>query len=129
MDIEIFDKHLKHVYADNKPKAVKAEVKKDTVNLAKTTLKKDSTDVKIALVKKDTDVAKKSKEEKVKSDKKAAAKKSKKEIPSEIKVDKGDTYYSIAKKYKIKIKDLLKYNKLTETDLLKEGAKIKIPKR
>jgi membrane-bound lytic murein transglycosylase D len=44
-------------------------------------------------------------------------------------VKKGETYYSLAKKYNIKIKDLLKYNKLTEKDLLKEGDKIKIPKR
>jgi len=154
MDIEIFDKHLKHVYADNKPKAVKAQVKKDTVSLAKTALKKDSSTVKMAVAKqesektkktvvakdssvvknlvskKDSELAKKSSAEKVKKDKKAdVTKKSKQKIPSEIKADKGDTYYSIAKKYNIKIKDLLKYNKLTEKDLLKEGAKIKIPKR
>ena len=49
--------------------------------------------------------------------------------PSEIKIAKGDTYYSIAKKYKLSIKDLLKYNNVTEKDLLKEGKKIKIPKR
>ena len=49
--------------------------------------------------------------------------------PAEVKISKGDTYYSIAKKYKISIKELLKYNKLTEKDLLKEGKKIKIPKR
>ena len=49
--------------------------------------------------------------------------------PTEVKISKGDTYYSIAKKYKISIKELLKYNKLTEKDLLKEGKKIKIPKR
>jgi LysM repeat protein len=49
--------------------------------------------------------------------------------PSEIKIEKGDTYYSIAKKYKISIKDLLKYNNVTEKDLLKEGKKLKIPKR
>ena len=35
----------------------------------------------------------------------------------------------IAKKYKLSIKDLLKYNNVTEKDLLKEGKKLKIPKR
>lgn len=150
MDIEIFDKNLKHVYADNKPQKIKAQVKKDTTQVAKITLKQDSTSVKIAVAKKESKIVKNSsvekdslgvktpvakkevelaKKSKTEKSPKVDTKKSKKENPSEIKVGKGDTYYSIAKKYKIKIKDLLKYNKLTEKDLLKEGAKIKIPKR
>lgn len=106
MDIEIFDKHLKQVYVDNKPKVLKALVKKDTVLVSAVSSKIDTPVEKVRV-----------------------SKKIKAESPSEIEVEKGETYYSIAKKYKIKIKDLLKYNKLTEKDLLKEGDKIKIPKR
>jgi dienelactone hydrolase len=120
MDVEIFDNHLKHVYADNKPKkavkistpmdsvSVKLEVKKEAV---KEVVKSDSLEI-IALMPK-----KQKRENKTEN------------RPAEVKITKGDTYYSISKKYKISLKDLLKYNKLTEKDLLKEGKKIKIPKR
>lgn len=116
MDVEIFDNHLKRVYVDNKPKKVAKIVPlKDSVlvksEIVKETIKSDSA-ASITLM------PKKQKRENKQDNK-----------PSEIKVSKGDTYYSIAKKYNISIKDLLKYNKLTEKDLLKEGEKIKIPKR
>lgn len=114
MDVEIFDNHLKRVYVDNKPKKV-----------AKITPPTDSVIVKIDDVK-----------EVIKSDSMETItlmpkkqKRDNKQVnrPTEIKVSKGDTYYSLAKKYKVSIKNLLKYNKLTEKDLLKEGGKIKIP--
>lgn len=110
MDVEIFDNHLKHVYTDNRPKKViKVSPPKDSVVVKTVDIKEviitDSVET-IALMPK-----------KQKRDNK----------PFEIKIAKGDTYYSIAKKYKISIKDLLKFNKLTEKDLLKEGEKIKIP--
>lgn len=112
MDVEIFDNHLKHVYTDNRPKKVaKVFPPKDSVIVrtddVKEVIKTDTLET-IALMPK-----------KQKRDNK----------PSEIKIVKGDTYYSIAKKYKVSIKDLLKYNKVTEKDLLKEGKKLKIPKR
>ena len=112
MDVEIFDTNLKHVYTDNKPKkVVKISPPKDSViiksEIIKEIIKLDSVE-KIALMPK---------------------KKKQENKPAEVKISKGDTYYSIAKKYKISIKELLKYNKLTEKDLLKEGKKIKIPKR
>lgn len=114
MDVEIFDNHLKRVYADNKPKKVlkvsppadSVIVKKEEV---KEVIKSDSLET-IALLPK-----------KQKRDDKRDVN------PTEIKVAKGDTYYSLSKKYKVTVKDLLKYNKLTEKDLLKEGEKIKIP--
>ena len=112
MDVEIFDTNLKHVYTDNKPKkVVKILPSKDSViiksEIIKEVIKLDSVE-KIALM---------------------PQKKKQVNKPTEVKISKGDTYYSIAKKYKISIKELLKYNKLTEKDLLKEGKKIKIPKR
>lgn len=141
MDIEIFDTNLKRVYADNKQKPLKATVKNDTLVVAKE-VKKDSV---LLMPNKKKQVAQENEpvEEKetkianttpVKSDpiekKQVSEKKTKTEKkPTEVKVKKGETYYSLAKKYNIKIKDLLKYNKLTEKDLLKEGDKIKIPKR
>ncbi|MFD3407365.1 LysM peptidoglycan-binding domain-containing protein [Aquirufa sp. HETE-83D] len=116
MDIEIFDNHLKRVYTDNKPKKVlKVSQPADSViikkELVKEVIKSDSLEI-VALLPK-----------KQKRDNKSES------HPTEIKVAKGDTYYSLSKKYKVAIKDLLKYNKLTEKDLLKEGEKIKIPKR
>jgi LysM repeat protein len=129
------------VYADNKQKPLKATVKNDTLLVAKE-VKKDSV---LLMPNKKKQVAQENEpvEEKetkianttpVKSDpiekKQVSEKKTKTEKkPTEVKVKKGETYYSLAKKYNIKIKDLLKYNKLTEKDLLKEGDKIKIPKR
>jgi LysM repeat protein/predicted esterase len=104
MDIEIFDTHLKHVYTENKPKKVVV-----------TSPPKDSIGIKSEPVETFALMPKKKKQENRSFD--------------EVKVSKGDTYYSLAKKYKISIEDLLKYNKLTEKDLLKEGAKIKIPTR
>ena len=112
MDVEIFDNHLKHVYTDNRPKKV-----------AIVSPPKDSVIVKIDDVK---EVVKSDTVETIALMPKKQKRDSK---PSEIKIAKGDTYYSIAKKYKLSIKDLLKYNKLTEKDLLKEGKKLKIPKR
>jgi LysM repeat protein len=62
-----------------------------------------------------------------KTNEKGESKKNKSTSPMEIVVQKGETYYSLSKKYKIKIPELLKFNKLKEKDLLKEGDKIKIP--
>ena len=112
MDVEIFDNHLKHVYTDNRPKKlVKVSTPKDSVIVktdeVKEVIKTDTVET-IALLPK---------------------KQKRDNNPSEIKIAKGDTYYSIAKKYKLSIKDLLKYNNVTEKDLLKEGKKLKIPKR
>jgi LysM repeat protein len=113
MDVEIFDNHLKHVYTDNKPKkVVKISPPQDSV-IVKSEVKKEV--VKTDTVETIALMPKKKKQENRSFD--------------EVKVSKGDTYYSLAKKYKISIEDLLKYNKLTEKDLLKEGEKIKIPKR
>jgi len=118
MDVEIFDKNLKRVYVESKPKVSKAIVKKDTL-LANTSLSKDSLLLTARLGK--------LKEKEQKTEEKKESKKNKRENSSDIIVQKGETYYSLSKKYKIKITELLKYNKLTEKDLLKEGDKIKIP--
>lgn len=112
MDVEIFDNHLKHVYTDNRPKKViKESPPKDSVIV--------KTDNNEEVIKTDTVQTIALLPKKQKRDNK----------PAEIKIAKGDTYYSIAKKYKLSIKDLLKYNNVTEKDLLKEGKKLKIPKR
>jgi len=44
-------------------------------------------------------------------------------------VKKGDSLYSIAKKYRVSVADLLLVNKLSLDTVLKPGDKIKIPKR
>lgn len=112
MDVEIFDNHLKHVYTDNRPKKVtKVSQTKDSM-LVKTEEVKE-------VIKTDT----------VETMALMPKKQKRENKPSEIRIVKGNTYYSIAKKYKVSIKDLLKYNKVTEKDLLKEGEKLKIPKR
>lgn len=114
MDVEIFDNHLKRVYVDNKPKkVVKIAPAKDSVIVyqeeKKEVIKSDSVETFALLPKKQKHDQKQNNN------------------PKEIKVSKGDTYYSLSKKYKVSIKELLKYNKLTEKDLLKEGEKIRIP--
>ena len=43
------------------------------------------------------------------------------------KVESGDTYYSIARKYGVKVSDIYSANGLTEKDTLKAGQNIKIP--
>ncbi len=118
MDVEIFDKNLKRVYVERKVKASQVIVKKDTL-LANTSLSKDTAQLLVSSSK----LQLKDK----KTNEKGESKKNKSTSPMEIVVQKGETYYSLSKKYKIKIPELLKFNKLKEKDLLKEGDKIKIP--
>ncbi len=44
------------------------------------------------------------------------------------KVQKGDTLYSISKKYQITVAELCSANNITDKDVIKEGQKLKIPK-
>ncbi|MFM1836778.1 MAG: hypothetical protein RJA04_1466 [Bacteroidota bacterium] len=140
MDIEIFDSNLKRVYVDSKPKSIQASRKNDTLAVAKVVKmdsvllmpsKKKQAAEEIVLVEEKESTPTKEIAVKTASTEKKLVSQNKSETvnkPTEIKVGKGETYYSLAKKYNIKIKDLLRYNKLTEKDLLKEGDKIKIPK-
>jgi LysM repeat protein len=140
MDIEIFDSNLKRVYVDSKPKSIQASRKNDTLAVAKVVKmdsvllmpsKKKQAAEEIVLVEKKESTPTKEIDVKAASTEKKLVSQNKSETvnkPTEIKVGKGETYYSLAKKYNIKIKDLLRYNKLREKDLLKEGDKIKIPK-
>ena len=118
MDVEIFDKNLKRVYVERKAKATQVIVKKDTL-LANTSLPKDTAQLLVS--------SSKLQLKEKKTNEKGESKKNKSTSPMEIVVQKGETYYSLSKKYKIKIPELLKFNKLKEKDLLKEGDKIKIP--
>jgi len=72
-------------------------------------------------------IAKKSSKKSSKSNaKKEVAKKSKK---IDYKVSSGDTLFSIARKYKVSISDLVKLNKLGSSTLLQPGQVLKIPKK
>lgn len=138
MDIELFDSNLKRVYVDNKPKSSPASIKNDSLMVANVVkmdsvllmpVKKKQAAKEIVLdEQKESKLSNEITEKAESTGKKQVSQNKTNSMPSEIIVGKGETYYSLAKKYNIKIKDLLKYNKLTEKDLLKEGDTIKIPK-
>lgn len=47
--------------------------------------------------------------------------------PSEVRVEKGDTLYSIARRYDVPLKDLIEVNRLHAPYILKVGQSLKIP--
>jgi len=95
---------------------------KDIAKMSSTSKKKSSKSKKTKVVKKSM----KEKSSSKKSSKQVKAKKSKK---SEYQVVSGDTLFSIARKYRVSISDIVKLNKLGSSTLLQPGQVLKIPKK